>query len=134
MSHNILLIDDDSDFRSQAKEMFQHFGFIVTECEGEQQAYELAKNRAFDLAVIDLMMENSDSGFTLSHHFKKDYPKMPIVLLSSAASEMSIDFSMESASERSWIKADALLNKPIRFEQLLYETQRLLGVLATRAH
>jgi len=134
MAYNILLIDDDPDFRSKAKEMLQHSGFTVTECEGEQQAYELAKKRSFGLAVIDLMMEHSDSGFTLCHHFKKDYPKMPIVLLSSAASEMSIDFSIESASERSWIKADALLNKPIRFEQLLYETQRLLGVLASHAH
>ena len=134
MAKHILLIDDDIDFRSEVKEMLRHSGFTVTECEGEQEAYELVKRRSFDLAVIDLMMENSDSGFTLCHHFKKDYPKMPIVLLSSATSEMSIDFSIESALERSWIKADALLNKPIRFEQLLYEAQRLLGVLAVHAH
>ncbi len=134
MAYNILLVDDDPDFRLKAKEMLQHFGFSVTECEGEQQAYETARRRSFDLAVVDLMMENSDSGFTLSHHFKKDYPKMPIVLLSNATSEMDIAFSRESASERSWIKADALIDKPLRFEQLLYETQRLLGVLAPHAH
>jgi len=134
MAKHILLIDDDIDFRSEVKEMLQLSGFTVTECDGEQQAYELAKRRSFDLAVIDLMMEHTDSGFTLCHHFKKDHPKMPTILLSSAASEMCIDFSIESASERNWIKADALLNKPIRFEQLLYETQRLLGVLAAHAH
>jgi len=70
-------------------------------------------------------LENSDSGFSLSYHFKKDNPKMPIVMLSSSVSDFGIEFSLESASERSWIKADALLNKPIRTEQLIQAVRRL---------
>lgn len=130
MSYQILLVDDDPDFRSETKQSLQNAGFNVTEAEGEQQAYEMARRKKFDLAVVDLMMENTDSGFTLCYHFKRDYPDMPIVMLSSATSDMDIEFSMESTSERSWIKADTYLDKPIRFEQLLYAVQRLLGCLA----
>jgi CheY-like chemotaxis protein len=126
MPQNVLLIDDDPDFRQQAKQSLQDAGYSVTEAEGENQAYEIARNKKFDIAVVDLILENSDSGFSLSYHFKKDYPKMPIVLWSSSVSDCGIEFSLESASERSWIKADALLNKPIRTEQLLQAVRRLL--------
>jgi len=126
MPQNVLLIDDDPDFRQRTKQFLQDAGYNVTEAEGENQAYEIARNKKFDLAVVDLILENNDSGFTLSYHFKRDYPKMPIVLLSSSVNEFGIEFSLESASERSWIKADALLNKPIRNEQLLHAVRQLL--------
>jgi len=126
MPQNVLLIDKDPDFRRQAKQSLQDAGYIVTEAEGEDQAYEIARHNKFDIAVVDLILENSDGGFSLSHHFKKDYPNMPIVLLSSAVREFGIEFSLESASERSWIRADTLLNKPIRAEQLLQAVRRLL--------
>ncbi len=130
MSKHILLVENDADYRATVKQSLVNAGFLVTEVEGEQQAYEAASKQKFDLAVVNLMLENSDSGFTLSYHFKKDYPDMRILLLSSSTSEMDIEFSMESASERNWIKADALLNKPVRFEQILSTLQRLLGILA----
>ena len=126
MPQNVLLIDNNPDFRQQTKQSLQDAGFNVTEAEGENQAYEIARNKTFDIAIIDLILENSDSGFSLSYHFKKDYPNMPIVMLSSAVNDFGIEFSLESASERSWIKADALLNKPIRTEQLLKAVQQLL--------
>ena len=126
MPQNVLLIDDDPDFRQRTKQFLQDAGYNVTEAEGENQAYELARNRTFDIAIVDLILENSDSGFSLGYHFKKDYPKMPIVMLSSAVNEFGIEFSLESVSERSWIKADVLLNKPIRAEQLLQAVRHFL--------
>ena len=126
MPQNVLLIDDNPDFRQKAKQSLQDAGYSVTEAEGENQAYEIARHKKFDLTIVDLTLENTDSGFSLCHHFKKDYPKMPIVMLSNAISEFGIEFSLESASERSWIKADALLNQPIRPEQLLQAVRRLL--------
>ena len=52
---------------------------------------------------------------------------MPAILITAINNEMELHFTMESESERAWIKADSMLNKPMRFEQLLYEVQRLLG-------
>ncbi|MDR0328610.1 MAG: response regulator [Planctomycetaceae bacterium] len=126
MPQNVLLVDDDPDFRLKVKQFLQDAGYGVTEAAGENQAYEIARSKKFDIAIVGLMLENSDSGFTLSYHFKQDYPNMPIVMLSNSANDCGITFSLESAAERSWIKADALLNKPIRNEQLLQAVRRLL--------
>jgi CheY-like chemotaxis protein len=126
MPQNVLLIDDDPDFRQRAKQFLQDAGYNVTEAEGENHAYEIVRNKKFDIAVVDLILENGDSGFSLSYHFKKDYPNMPIVLLSSSVHDFGIAFSLESAAERSWIKADVLLNKPVRSEQLLHAVRQLL--------
>jgi len=37
-------------------------------------------------------------------------------------------FDASTKEERSWIKADLFLSKPIRHEQLLREIKRLLGL------
>lgn len=129
MAYQILLVDDDPDFRRQSKQWLQDAGFSVTEAESENQADELARTKKFDLAVIDTVLANSDGGFTLSYHFKRDYPNMPVILLNSSVSEFGMDFSLDTASERAWIKADILLNKPIRGEQLLHGVNRLLSVV-----
>jgi hypothetical protein len=40
--------------------------------------------------------------------------------------ETGISFTPTSGAERAWVGADALLAKPIRFEQLKREVERLL--------
>ena len=126
MTQNVLLVDNDPDLRLTTKQFLQDAGYSVTEAEGEKQAYEIARNKKFDIAIVDLALENTDSGFTLCYHFKRDYPKMPIVMLSSSVREFGIEFSLESNAERSWIKSDVLLNKPIRSEQLLQAVRQLV--------
>jgi len=42
------------------------------------------------------------------------------------ASATGIDFRPKSATARAWVKADAILDKPVRFEQLTREISRLL--------
>jgi CheY-like chemotaxis protein len=73
-------------------------------------------------------MDHPDSGFTLAYHIKKKSPDTPVIIVSTANSKFGLDFSTSSESERRWMKCDAMLPKPIRFEQLLAETYRLLGV------
>ena len=43
---------------------------------------------------------------------------MPVILVTAVASETGLDFDAATAEERGWIKADAVLDKPVRFEQL----------------
>ncbi|MDR0522643.1 MAG: response regulator [Planctomycetaceae bacterium] len=131
MSYQILLVDSDPDFRRQSKQWLQEAGFGVIEAENENQANEFVRNKKFDLAVIDVVLENSDGGFTMSYHLKRNYPNMPVVLLSSTVGDFGIDFSIDTVSERSWIKADILLHKPIRSEQLVYSVNRLLTAVSS---
>jgi DNA-binding response OmpR family regulator len=108
--------------------------FDVIEAESEKLAEELIAKEKFDLAVVNLRMEYADSGFRLCYHIKKKYPDMPTILCSAINSEIGMSFSMESEAERSWIKADSFLDKPIRFEQLLAEIESHLGCGAAAHH
>ena len=70
----ILLVDDDFDFRFQQKVGLEAAGFEIVEAEGESEATQLLAEQKFDMAIVDLMMEQSDGGFTLCYLMKKDVP------------------------------------------------------------
>jgi DNA-binding response OmpR family regulator len=122
----VLLVDDDEDFLIQQKLQLEAAGFRVVSAPGQTKAEELLANQTPDLAILDLMMEHADGGFTLCHHIRKKYPSIPIIMVSSVNSETGMEFGTSSEAERSWIKADCFLAKPIRFEQLKIEIDRLL--------
>ena len=122
----VLLVDDDPDFLFQQKVQLEAAGFQVVTAPARQQAEEWLNGTKPDLAVVDLMMEQPDAGFTLCHHLRQKYPDTPVIVVSSVNSETGLDFDVATEAERSWIKADAFLPKPIRFEQLKREIDRLL--------
>ena len=122
----VLLVDDDSDFLFQQRVQLEAAGFEVLAADGQAEATEILGRLRPDLAVIDLMMENADAGFTLSYHIKKKDPTIPVIMVTSVNSVTGMDFDAATDQERSWIKADAFLAKPIRFEQLKHQIDRLL--------
>ena len=126
----VLIVDDDPDFLDQMELELAAAGFAVVRAEGEAAAEALLPTHRFDLAVVDLMMESPDSGFTLCHHIKRRDPQVPVILVTSVASETGITFHPASREDRSWVSADAVLDKPVRFEQLKREIRRLLRTVS----
>ncbi|NLF32881.1 MAG: response regulator [Planctomycetes bacterium] len=122
----ILVVDDDVDFREQMQVQLEAAGFGVIAAGGQKQAEQILQTARPDLAVVDLMMEHMDGGFALAYHIKKLDESVPVILVTGVAAETGVDFDAQTAEERSWIKADAFLAKPVRFEQLLGEIRRLL--------
>ncbi len=123
----ILLVDDDIDFITQQEVQLRAAGYEVLIAHGVQEAMDLLQEQKADLAVVDLMMQHMDDGFVLSHQIKKTYPDMPVIILTGVASETGLEFDTSTQEERSWIKANAFLTKPVRFEQLRSEIDRLLS-------
>ena len=122
----LLLVDDDQDILDQLSLALGAEGYEVVTAQGRQEAEEILMLGAPDLAIVDVMMEERDSGFVLSYEIKKLYPETPIILLSSVMSATGLNFHVNGKEARAWIKADALLDKPVRFEQLKEEIGRLL--------
>ena len=122
----VLIVDDDPDFLMQQKLQLEHAGFEVLEAENRQKAKQIVDSNTFDVAVLDLMMEDLDAGFVLARDIKRKNPAIPVIMVTGVASETGMEFDAATQEERSWIKADALLAKPVRFEQLLREINRLL--------
>jgi two-component system, OmpR family, response regulator MprA len=126
----ILLVDDDDDFLFQQRVQLEAAGFAVLAARGQREAEELLARQRPDLAVLDVMMEHPDTGFTLCHRIRKNDPTLPLILVTGINSETGLDFDMACEEDRAWIKADVLLAKPIRFEQLRGEIDRLLAAKA----
>jgi len=122
----ILLVDDDEDFLYQHRIQLENAGFRVTTATSRAEAESLVDEATPDLAILDLMMERHDDGFVLSHHLKRKVPGLPVILVTAVTAETGMSFTPTSASERAWVGADAVLAKPIRFEQLRREVNRLL--------
>jgi CheY-like chemotaxis protein len=123
----ILLVDDDEDFLFQHRIQLENAGFAVTTATTRAQAEATMASSRPDLAILDLMMEQHDDGFVLSHHLKRAFPGLPVILVTAVTSETGLAFEPSSPAERAWVGADAVLAKPIRFEQLRREIDRLLG-------
>ncbi|MBD3223800.1 MAG: response regulator [Caldithrix sp.] len=122
----IVIADDDIDLLEQLRMQLEAKNFEVEAFESQTEVEQYIEEHEPDLAILDLMMENQDSGFVLSYKIKKLYPHVPVILITGVTSETGIKFDAATDEMRSWIKADIMLDKDIRFEQLEKEINRLL--------
>jgi CheY-like chemotaxis protein len=122
----ILIVDDDQDYLFQLQSKIQKFGFETITADSQKEAEELIEKIKPDLAILDLMMENEDSGFILCYKMKKKYPDVPIIIATGVMAETGINFDINDENNRKWIKADCFLDKGIRTERLKEEIDKLL--------
>ena len=122
----ILVVDDDIDMLEQVAMILKAEGYQVIQAQGQKEGEEALLSTIPDLAVLDLMMENMDSGFVLCHHVKRLFPETPVILLTAVKAATGLDFHPQSNEAASWVKADVVMDKPVRPEQLRQEVRRLL--------
>lgn len=122
----ILVIDDDHDIATTTR--------IILEEGKHTVEVELDDNRALahvnqmkpDLIVLDVMFPaDSDAGFKLARSIHGDYPKMPIIMVTSVNQHSSLKFSNKDISEN-WLPVTEFVEKPVKKEQLLALVDRLL--------
>lgn len=123
----IMLIDDDEDILDQLSMILKAQGCEVFTASSQKDGEELMLSVQPDLAILDLMMEQKDSGFVLAHYLKKLYPDVPVVMLTAVTAATGMTFAAATAEGRSWVKADVILDKPVRAEQIRATVARLLG-------
>jgi DNA-binding response OmpR family regulator len=129
----ILVVDDDPDLTGQLELVLKQAGYAVTVANSQAEAEEVVLGGKPDLAVVDLMMETQDAGFVLCYELKRLFPGLPIIILTSVKAATGLGFAPQSADEQSWVKADSILDKPVRPERLKAEIQRLLARPAAKA-
>lgn len=122
----IFVVDDDVDNIFQMTTMLNKLGYDVVSACGQKEAEAIMNGVDADLAIFDLMMENKDSGFILSHRIKQLKPDMPVIIATALTAETGMMFGLEDESNRNWIKADLYLEKGLRPDQLHREINKLL--------
>lgn len=124
----ILIADDDPDYLFQTVYALGKAGYKTMAVESQAEAESVIDKFRPSLAIFDLMMESDDSGFILCYKIKRKYPDVPVILATAVSHETGLSFSIDSDSDKSWIRADRYLEKGIRPEQLDQEVMKLLKI------
>jgi len=122
----VLIVDDDPDILDQVEHVLKANGYEVHAIDSAAQAEEFLTAQQPALAIVDLMMEQMDSGFVLCHQIKRLYPNMPIIMLTAVRAATGLGFDAKTPEAKSWIKADCVLDKPVRSEELMNSVRKLL--------
>jgi CheY-like chemotaxis protein len=123
----ILVVDDDVDILEQYAILLKGDGYNVVQAGSVAEAEEAILTVRPDLAILDLMMEEKDAGFVLCNQLKRVYSDLPVIIVSNVTPITGLDFRPRNSEEQSWVRADAMLSKPIVAERLRGEIRRLLA-------
>ncbi|MBW1779398.1 MAG: response regulator [Deltaproteobacteria bacterium] len=84
----LLLVDDEIGFADILAKRLGKRGMIVTSAYTGTEAIKAIRKRDFDVAVLDLKMEDMD-GIEVLKIFKKAYPEMAVIMLTGHGSEQA---------------------------------------------
>jgi DNA-binding NtrC family response regulator len=107
---DLLVVDDDQEFRDTLRARFARSGFEVAAAASGEQALDLAARRNFDVAIFDMMMPGM-SGLELLKRFRLDHPECEVILLTGQG-------SIETAVEAMKQGAYDYLQKPFPLKDL----------------
>jgi DNA-binding response OmpR family regulator len=127
MAKRILVVDNDQAYVDQLRSELELMGMEVITAGDMSEASFICDKLRPDLAIMEIMLDYADGGFTLCHQIKKKDPTIPIMLVSNVAVRTGMTFNVSTQEERSWIKADSFLDKPVPFETIKKEIKRLLA-------
>ena len=125
----LLFIDDDPIFLSAQSAFFKARGFDVLTADGTNAAISLLGEESPDMIFIDLMMEHTDSGFTLARRIRREerFQNVPLVMLSGVASETGARFDRDREALKNWSHLDDFVDKPVSAHRLLAIVQRRIA-------
>ena len=118
---NLLIVDDEVDFRDQAYHYFKRVGFQVDQAEDGEEALNVATNRRFDVVILDIHMPGM-SGITVLEKLMESEPTPKVIMLTGGG---TIQHAVDSMKKGAY----DFLTKPAKLDEL----QRLI-VRASQAH
>lgn len=107
---DVLLIDDEDDFREILGRGLTRAGFRVHTAANASEALSAAERREFDVAVCDMVLPDM-SGLELLERLKHDHPDMEVILLTGQG-------TVESAVRAMKLGAYDYLTKPVPSKEL----------------
>ncbi len=107
---DLLLVDDDPDFRESVARRFTRRGFQVQQAAHGEQALQLASLRQFDVVILDMIMPGL-SGIQVLEQLKLSHPESEVILLTGQG-------TIETAVQAMKLGAYDFLTKPFPLGEL----------------
>jgi len=114
----VLLVEDDATIADFIARGLGEAGFVVDAARDGDSGMELALARAYDAAVMDLMLPGRD-GLRVIEHLRRRGWKVPVLILSARRSVEDRVKGLETGG-------DDYLTKPFAFSELLARVQALV--------
>jgi DNA-binding response OmpR family regulator len=114
----ILAVDDDPSIRSFLKRGLSYEGYAVDVAESGEDGLSIARDRAPDLMILDVMMPGID-GFEVLRRIRAAGDGVPVILLTGKDAPSDQVAGLE-------VGADDYVIKPISFDVLLARVRALL--------
>ncbi|MCE5312364.1 MAG: sigma-54 dependent transcriptional regulator [Nitrospiraceae bacterium] len=112
----VLVVDDDSNLLELLSMRLSTAGYEPAACADEETALAQVQNSIFDLAIVDLQLEETD-GITLMQKIHAECPGLPVIILTAHGSiESAVDAMMKGAFN--------YLTKPFDPKELLLQVER----------
>jgi len=109
----IMCVDDDKDFLESLTIILKTGGYRVQSAASAKDGVVLYRKQRPDLILVDLMMEEVDSGTGFVKDLKAMGPTPPIYMLSSVGDNLNL------ATDYSQLGLNGVLQKPINPDVLL---------------
>lgn len=112
----LLLVDDEEDYVYVLSNRLSRRNIEVTKAYSGSEAIQALRKEDFDVAVLDLKMEDMD-GIEVLKIFKKMYPEMAVIMLTGHGSE-------KAALEGIQFGAYDYLTKPCELDELVQKIRQ----------
>lgn len=120
MAKKVLIIDDDMDFRETSKIVLESKGYQVVEADSGKSGLEKIQYEKPDFILLDVMMEEVDTGCKIADDIAALNIETPVVILSSFADAAKQIF------DTSQVPVKEYLQKPLKSDDLLAVVKRYI--------
>lgn len=117
MKRTILIVDDDEDLAMIASDMLTDYGYETAYAKDGDEAYELLKDHAYDLILLDINLP-FETGFEVCEELRK-VSTVPVIFASARTSEDDRITGFEAGG-------DDYLPKPYSLKELLVRVNALM--------
>ncbi|MFO7554909.1 MAG: response regulator [Desulfobacterales bacterium] len=118
---DILIIDDDDQFRVMLRKLIERNGYEVIDASGGQEGIKLYRENPTDLIITDLIMPDKD-GIETIQELKQNFPDVKIIAISGGG-RLDPQGYLYLAK---MLGAQRTLTKPIELPELLKAIEELL--------
>jgi len=117
-ARRVLVVDDEQNFLALLRWFLSNRGYAVETAPSAEEALEVAAEKQFELALVDIRMGAMD-GLTLLDELKRRTPELPVVVMTA--------YPNVGAIKQSYAKgAAAFLTKPVDLQDLLQTINSLI--------
>jgi DNA-binding response OmpR family regulator len=114
-----LIVDDEETIRQYLRETLRRIGYLVTTAVSGEEALQLIRDKAFDVAIVDLNLGGKTDGQNVLEALRWRWPATAVVILTAYG-------SLESAIAAIAKGVDSYLLKPVKPPEIRAAVQQAL--------